>query len=98
MPVLNGFYLEPLVWTRDHLNMVPLDQLGDHLYEDRQASGNPEPISGRITSYNVCYTKLLRNGGQPDVQGEGPITLSMPFQALLDSTTNTNIIIERTPA
>jgi len=46
MPVLNGFYLEPLVWTRDHLNMVPLDQLGDHLYEDRQASGNPEPISG----------------------------------------------------
>lgn len=46
MPVLNGFYLEPLVWTRDHLNMVPLDQLGDHLYEDRQASSNPEPISG----------------------------------------------------
>lgn len=47
MAVLNGFYLEAYpVWTRDHLNMVPLDQLGDHLYEDRQASGNPEPISG----------------------------------------------------
>lgn len=46
MPVLNGFYIETLVWTRDHLNMVPLDQLGDHLYEDRQASSNPEPISG----------------------------------------------------
>jgi len=42
--------------------------------------------------------RIKYNGGQPDVQGEGPITLSMPFQALLDSTTNTNIIIERTPA
>lgn len=49
---------------------------------------------------NLKFTlpRIKYNGGQPDVQGEGPITLSMPFQALLDSTTNTNIIIERTPA
>ena len=50
---------------------------------------------------NNLIFKLPRvkyNGGQPDVEGEGPITLSMPFQALLDATTGTNLIIERTPA
>ena len=49
---------------------------------------------------NLKFTlpRIKYNGGQPDVQGEGPITLSMPFQALLDSATSTNIIIERTPA
>lgn len=49
---------------------------------------------------NLKFTlpRIKYNGGQPDVQGEGPITLSMPFQALLDSATSTNIIIEREPA
>jgi hypothetical protein len=42
--------------------------------------------------------RIKYTGGQPDVQGEGPITLSMPFQALLHSTTSTNIIIEREEA
>lgn len=41
--------------------------------------------------------RIKYTGGQPDVSGEGPITLSMPFQALLDSAEGTNIIIERTP-
>ena len=42
--------------------------------------------------------RIKYSGGQPDVGGEGVILLTMPFQALLDSTTNTNLIIERTPA
>jgi hypothetical protein len=48
---------------------------------------------------NLKFTlpRIKYNGGQPDVQGEGPITLSMPFQALLDAATGTNIIIEREP-
>lgn len=41
--------------------------------------------------------RVKYNGGQPDVSGEGPITLSMPFQALRDETETTNIIIERNP-
>ena len=49
-------------------------------------------------SYKFILPRVKYNGGQPDVQGEGPITLSMPFQALLDSTTGTNILIERTAA
>lgn len=46
----------------------------------------------------VELPRIKYTGGQPDVQGEGPITLSMPFQALLDSATSTNIIIEREAA
>lgn len=39
--------------------------------------------------------RIVYTGGQPDVTGEGPITLSMPFQATLDPVTGTNIIIRR---
>ena len=51
--------------------------------------------AGNIQTYTI--PRLKYTGGQPDVAGEGPITLTMPFQALLDSTTGTNIIIERAP-
>lgn len=51
--------------------------------------------AGNLLRFNIPRIKY--SGGQPDVQGEGPITLSMPFQALLDSTLQTNIIIERDP-
>lgn len=52
--------------------------------------------AGNLLTFKLPRVKY--NGGQPDVEGEGPITLSMPFQALLDSVTGTNLIIERTPA
>jgi len=48
--------------------------------------------------YTVTLPRIKYNGGQPDVDGEGPITLSMPFQALLDAATGTNIIIDRKEA
>ncbi|ANO57509.1 hypothetical protein [Vibrio phage vB_VhaS-tm] len=41
--------------------------------------------------------RIKYTGGQPDVTGEGPITLTMPFQALLDKTAGTNIVIQRVP-
>lgn len=41
---------------------------------------------------NIKYT-----GGQPDVSGEGPITLSMPFTALYDNTQASSLVITRTP-
>lgn len=46
----------------------------------------------------VTLPRIKYTGGQPDVSGEGPITLSMPLQALLNSGTGTNIQIERIPA
>lgn len=42
--------------------------------------------------------RIKYTGGRPDVQGEGPITLSMPFQALRDNTEASNFVIERAPA
>lgn len=41
--------------------------------------------------------RIKYTGGQPDISGEGPVTLNMPFQALLDEATGTNYYIERTP-
>ena len=46
----------------------------------------------RFVIPRVKYT-----GGQPDVSGEGGVLLSMPFQALYDTTTSTNFFIERNP-
>ena len=46
----------------------------------------------------IKLPRIVYTGGQPDVTGEGPITLSLPFQALKDETEGTQIIIERVPA
>ena len=35
-----------------------------HVEQDHPAAGQGQPRGGRITSYNVCYTKLLRAGGK----------------------------------
>ena len=37
-------------------------------------------VYGRITSYNVCYTKLLRDGGRG--AGAGPVRPSDALRAL----------------
>jgi hypothetical protein len=49
-------------------------------------------------AYEFTIPRIKYTGGQPDVSGEGDITLAMPFQALLDSSVSTNLIIERTAA
>ncbi len=48
-------------------------------------------------NYIITLPRIKYTGGQPDVSGEGPITLSMPVQALLDPVTGTNIQITRVP-
>ena len=52
---------------------------------------------GAGNTYTFTLPRIKYTGGQPDVSGEGPITLSMPFQALVDSVTGTNIILDRNP-
>lgn len=42
---------------------------------------------------NVSYT-----GGQVPSEGEGPITLTMPFDGIYDAVTGTNLQVTRTPA
>lgn len=53
---------------------------------------DPDTNQYEITLPNIKYT-----GGQPDVSGEGPVTISMPFTALYDATEGSNITIERNP-
>jgi hypothetical protein len=53
--------------------------------------------AGNMLTFNIPKIKYT-GGGPPEVSKEGQIVLKLPFQALLDSTTNTNCIITRTPA
>lgn len=46
-------------------------------------------------SYRFTFPSIVYNGGQPDTQGQGEITLAIPFQAIMDATTTTNLIIDR---
>ena len=48
----------------------------------------------RIQIPNLIYT----GGGEPDVKGSGPLTQALPWQALFDTTTGSNIVIDRIPA
>ena len=70
----------------------------DKFINETESSIVFELPDGAGNKYVVTLPRIKYNGGQPDVKGEGPITLSMPFQALLDATTQTNIQIERVPA
>lgn len=48
--------------------------------------------------YIISFPRIKYNGGQPDVDDEGPITLEMPFQALRDAGSGSQIIINRIAA
>lgn len=45
--------------------------------------------------YQFEMPRIIYTGGQPDVGGEGSIVLTMPFQAILDPTKQSNIIVTR---
>jgi hypothetical protein len=48
--------------------------------------------------YQINLPRIKYTGGQPDVKGEGPITISMPFQALYSAGNTSQIVITRVPA
>lgn len=49
-------------------------------------------------SYIFEFPRVKFTSGQPDVSGQGSITLAMPFQALFHSAKGSNIIIHKIPA
>ncbi len=53
---------------------------------------------GISASYVITLPRIKYSGGDNPVDGEGPITLNMPFQALYDDCSGTNIRIDRYPA
>lgn len=52
---------------------------------------------GSKSSYVFTLPRIKYSGGDNPVDGEGPVTLSMPFQALFDECTGTNMRIDRIP-
>ncbi len=52
---------------------------------------------GITSSYTLTLPRIKYTGGSKPVDGEGTIALSMPFQAILDPCTGTNIRIDRIP-
>ena len=52
---------------------------------------------GAGNSLKVRLPRVKYQAAPSDVKGDGPILSAMPFQALLDSVTGSNIFIERTP-
>lgn len=48
-------------------------------------------------TFRLKIPKLKYNSGQPDVSGEGSVTVSMDFQAIYDSVDASNIVITRNP-
>jgi hypothetical protein len=48
-------------------------------------------------AYDFTLPNIKYTGGQPDVSGEGEVTIALPFTALYDSTEGSNLTIERAP-
>lgn len=49
-------------------------------------------------SYEILIPRIKYTGGQPDTDGQGDITITMPFQAVYDEGEASNIVITRTDA
>lgn len=55
-------------------------------------------LTDGTNSYDFLIPRVKYTGAPPNVSSDKPITLAMPFSALLDSVTGTNLQITRTPA
>ena len=66
--------------------------------DETETSLTMELPDGAGNSYILEIPRFKFTAGQPDVAGQGSITLSMPFQALFDTTAESNIVIHRIPA
>lgn len=53
--------------------------------------------NGTTKSYTFLIPRIKYSGGDNPASGEGPIVISMPFQALYDTSTATNLQITRIP-
>jgi hypothetical protein len=53
-------------------------------------------LTDGVDTFTFTFPRIKLNGGKPEVGGEREISLTIPFQALYDSSTSSNIKIERT--
>ena len=54
-------------------------------------------LTDGTSSYLFDFPNIVYTGGQPDVDGDGEITISLPFQALYSSGDGSQLVITRTP-
>jgi hypothetical protein len=52
--------------------------------------------AGASLQFNL--PRIVYNGAPPNVSGDGAVTIALPFQALFDTTANSELVITRTPA
>lgn len=69
----------------------------DKFWNETESSIQFDLTDKANNKYTVLIPRIKYTGGKPDVANEGPITLAMPFQALLHSASSTNIQITRAP-
>jgi hypothetical protein len=66
--------------------------------DETESSLEVELVDPPGNKYTILVPRLKYSGGSAPVQGEGPIVLQMPFQALRDSTEGTNMVVTREAA
>lgn len=66
------------------------------LFDDETESSIELTLASGSETYVIEIPRVLFNGGKPDAGGEREISLSMPFQALYNTSDASQIIITRT--
>jgi hypothetical protein len=68
----------------------------DKFWNETESSLQFTLVDPAGNTYDFTVPRIKYTGGKPDVAGEGAITVTMPFQAMYDSTEGSNLTIERT--
>lgn len=70
----------------------------EKFWSGTESSLSVQLVDSAAKSYTFLFPRIKLNGGQPDTTGQnGEIVLSVPFQALYDTVTGTNLQITRVP-
>ena len=71
---------------------------GDKFINETESSIEFTLVDVAGNEIKVSLPRVKYNGGQPDTNGDGPITIALPFQALYDETEESQVVIEFTAA
>lgn len=99
MPVIGSLYgLQPSIGRSiltGNLTAYFEDAVLLNKFINETSSSLEFTLGGGGTGLKFFVPKLKYTGGQPDVSGEGPVSLSMPWQGLYDSVEGSSLTITR---
>jgi hypothetical protein len=90
-------------WGRSHVGGSMTTYFDDadlleKFIDETESSISIELTDAATNSLTILIPRIKYTGGQPDVSGEGPITIALPFEAYYDSAEEeSNITITRAP-